>query len=57
MLAWNCRSYSGEMNRTFRMYNHGEIGDIGLVIEHALSTKHYEGIYLIGYRVWQGILR
>lgn len=51
MLAWNCRSYSGEMNRTFRMYNHGEIGDIGLVIEHALSTKHYEGIYLIGYRV------
>lgn len=48
-LAWNCRSCSGEMNRAFRLYNHGEIGDIGEVIDHALRTKQYEAIILVGY--------
>lgn len=48
-LAWNCRSCSGEMNRAFRMYNHGEIGDISLVIRHALATKDYEEICMVGY--------
>ncbi|KAB7727099.1 alpha/beta fold hydrolase [Rudanella paleaurantiibacter] len=48
-LAWNCRSCSGEMNRAFRLYNHGEIGDFGEVIAHALRTKHYEEVVLIGY--------
>ena len=49
VLAWNCRSCSGEMNRAFRLYNHGEIGDIGEVIHHALHTKHYQEIVMIGY--------
>ncbi len=48
VLAWNCRSCSGEMNRTFRLYDHGAIGDIGLVIEHALSQKTYRKILLVG---------
>ena len=48
-LAWNCRSCSGEMNKQLRLYNHGEIGDIGLVIDHALRTKKYEQILLLGY--------
>ncbi len=47
-LAWNCRSCSGEMNRKVRLYNHGEIEDIGEVIAHALKTKDYEQIVLIG---------
>ncbi|GAB2571472.1 YheT family hydrolase [Spirosoma areae] len=49
ILAWNCRSCSGEMNRAFRLYNHGEIGDFGEVIAHALQTKQYEEVVLIGY--------
>ena len=48
-LAWNCRSCSGEMNTSFRLYNHGEIGDIEEVINHALRTKKYETVVLVGY--------
>ncbi|MEM1323944.1 MAG: alpha/beta fold hydrolase [Bacteroidota bacterium] len=48
-LAWNCRSCSGEMNRNLRLYNHGEIEDIGEVIQHALRTKDYEEIVMIGF--------
>jgi len=49
VLAWNCRSCSGEMNRKLRMYNHGEIGDLHEVIQHALKTKNYEKVVLIGF--------
>lgn len=49
VLAWNCRSCSGEMNKAFRLYNHGEISDISELIDHALRTKHYEKIALVGY--------
>ena len=49
VLAWNCRSCSGEMNRAFRLYNHGEIGDFGEVITHALTTKRYDEVVLVGY--------
>jgi len=43
-LAWNCRSCNGEMNRAFRLYNHGEIGDFGAVINHALLRTLGAGI-------------
>jgi uncharacterized protein len=49
VLAWNCRSCSGEMNRAFRLYNHGEIRDFGEVINHALRTKPYRDVVLVGY--------
>lgn len=48
-LAWNCRSCSGEMNRNLRLYNHGEIEDIGEIIQHAIRTKAYEKIVLVGF--------
>ena len=49
VLAWNCRSCSGEMNKNFRLYSHGEIGDFGEVIEHAQKRKTYAEISLMGH--------
>lgn len=49
VLAWNCRSCSGEINRALRMYHHGEIGDIGEVIQHALHRKNYDAVVLAGF--------
>ncbi len=49
VLAWNCRSCSGEINRSQRMYHHGEISDLGEVIQHAQDTKNYETAVLIGF--------
>jgi uncharacterized protein len=49
VLAWNCRSCSGEMNRAFRLYNHGEIGDIEAVLNHALLRNNYDEVALVGF--------
>ena len=49
VLSWNCRSCSGEMNRAFRLYNHGEIGDIESVLNYALQKRAYDEVVLIGF--------
>jgi predicted alpha/beta-fold hydrolase len=49
VLAWNCRSCSGEMNKAFRLYSHGEIGDIGEVVSHAQKRKTYKEISMMGH--------
>ncbi len=56
IVAWNCRSCSGEMNLMPRLYNHGEIEDIAEVIEHIISTKSYDKIVLIGFSMGGNII-
>ena len=55
VLAWNCRSCSGEMNHAFRMYHHGDVDDIGTVIDHALQPGHYDKVALMGYSMGANI--
>jgi len=56
VLGWNCRTCNGEMNQQLRMYNHGDIEDVEQVIQHALKTKHYERLVLIGFSMGGSIL-
>lgn len=56
VVAWNCRSCSGELNRTTRMYHHGETGDIRQVIAHILGNYHYAKIALTGYSLGGSII-
>ena len=48
-LAWNCRSCSGEMNRTAKLYSHGQSEDLATVVDHALATGRYDRVVLVGY--------
>jgi len=56
VLAWNCRSCSGEMNRTARLYYHGEIEDLGVVVAHALGDHAYDVATLIGFSMGGSML-
>ncbi|MTB49833.1 YheT family hydrolase [Lewinella sp. W8] len=48
-LAWNCRSCSGEMNLTPKLYSHGQSEDLELVVNHAIHTGDFDQIVLVGY--------
>ena len=48
VLAWNNRSCSGEMNRARRMYHHGDVEDLGQVVEYGAS-KGYKTLVLAGF--------
>lgn len=49
VLAWNYRSCSEEMNRTLRLYHHGVTDDLETVINHAIATRKYKKIVLVGF--------
>lgn len=49
ILAWNFRSCSGEPNLVARLYHAGSTEDLHCVIQHALATKRYKEIILVGY--------
>ncbi|MFS4468868.1 YheT family hydrolase [Maribacter sp. 2210JD10-5] len=47
--AVNFRGCSGEVNRLYSSYHSGATEDLAAVIEHILSLKKYEEIYLKGF--------
>ncbi|WP_422359922.1 YheT family hydrolase [Reichenbachiella sp.] len=49
VLAWNYRSCSGEINRNLRLYHHGDTEDLEQVITHAIDTRRYKKIVLVGF--------
>lgn len=48
-LAWNFRGCSGELNRSIRFYHAGSTSDLKCVVMHALQTKRYQQIALLGF--------
>lgn len=54
ILAWNCRSCSGEMNKAMRLYHHGEIEDLSEVVKHVANK--YDQINLIGFSMGGSII-
>ncbi len=48
-LGWNFRGCSGEPNHAARIYHGGCTHDLRSVINHALTTKKYKEICLIGF--------
>jgi len=49
VLAWNCRSCSGEMNWKPRFYHHGATEDIDQVIDYAINKNNYAKVGLVGF--------
>ncbi len=56
ILAMNCRSCSGEMNRHLRLYNHGETGDLKEVIEYVHKELPYREVFLVGFSMGGSII-
>ena len=56
ILAWNCRSCSGEMNRLPKMYYHGDTADQLSVLDYARGVKPYKRIVLTGFSMGGAIV-
>lgn len=48
-LCWNYRGCSGEPNRLLRSYHSGASEDLDVVVRHAINTKGYRRLALIGF--------
>lgn len=55
VLAWNCRSCSGEMNRLEKMYHQGATHDMEAVMQHALASNKYQDVVMISFSLGGGM--
>lgn len=49
VLAWNCRSCSGELNMQPRFYHHGATDDVETIVSRALKGSKYSAIAMTGF--------
>lgn len=49
VLAWNNRGCGGAINRLVKSAHHGTTEELSAVIDHALATKRYQTVVLIGF--------
>lgn len=49
ILAWNCRSCSGEINLKPRFYHHGATDDVEVMVDHAIGTGKYDEVSMVGF--------
>lgn len=49
ILAWNCRSCSGELNKQPRFYHHGATDDVETVVERAMEPGKYTTVAMSGF--------
>ncbi len=55
VLAWNSRSCSGEMNRTPKLYCHGDTSDLDFVVQK-MASQNYDTIVLMGFSMGGAII-
>lgn len=56
VLAWNCRSCGGVMNRLPKMYHHGETEDIAEVMNYVVSMDRFKKIGMVGFSMGGSII-
>lgn len=49
VVAWNCRTCSGEINIQPRLYHHAATDDLHTVVEHINASKKYDEIVMAGF--------
>jgi len=49
VVAWNCRSCSGELNKQPRLYSHIDAPDLACVIDFCISRGKYKQVALVGF--------
>lgn len=56
VVAWNCRSCNGEINRQPRLYHHADTEDLDTILKHINENNNYNEIVLAGFSMGGSII-